>query len=389
VQEVRICGSHTRDGYACITTDMGHKSTLSDNNWAANNLQGQVDFGYRATHVTTVVGKAIAEYYYGKAPSKSYFYGCSTGGRQAMIEAQRFPEDFDGIIAIAAANGALRPADADLIAKTFNAQTFNFDAEGKPILTIRKIPMIHRAVLAKCDMNDGLKDGLIGDPRDCKFDPADIQCKQGDGRECLTPAQVEIVRQLYKIKGMEPGGELNWINYYIREAPPGDQGGYIQSRGDPNVFPSLYNASNPDLTQFRDHGAKLIAAQGWSDPQISPKAMIDYFELATRTMGGPAEMAKFYRLFMIPGMDHCSGGEGAYGINYIAALENWVEKGQAPDMLIGVHPRLGAPLDFFNVDLPFLDPKDVVFSRPNFPYPKKAVYSGKGDANQAGSFVAR
>ena len=385
----RACKSHVRDGYACVTTDMGHKSTLSDNNWAANNLQGQIDFAFRATHAVTDVGKAIVRVFYKAEPKKSYFFGCSTGGRQAMVEAQRFPDDFDGIISIASATGNTRQADADKIAATFNPQTFNFDSAGKPIMTIRKVPMLHRAVIAKCDMNDGVKDGLIGDPRDCKFDPADIQCKQGNGRDCLTAEQVDIVRQIYKVRGMQPGSELNWINSFIRETKPGTSAAYAQSRGDPNVWPALYNASNPDLRQFKEHGGKLIAVQGWSDPQINPTAMIDYYELTTRTMGGTAATMDFFRQFMIPGMDHCSGGEGAYGINYIGALEDWVEKGQAPDKLIGVHTTLGAPLDFFNIDLPFLDPKYVLFSRPAFAYPKKAVYSGKGDPNLASSFVAR
>jgi len=383
------CKSHLRDGYACLTTDMGHRSSLSDNNWAANNLQGQIDFGFRATHVATLAGKAITEAYYQKAPARSYFFGCSTGGRQAMIEAQRFPEDFDGIIAIASATGPLRPADAAAIAALFDPQTFNFDANGKPILPIRKVPMLHRAVLARCDMNDGLKDGLIGDPRDCKFDPDEIRCKEKDGRECLTSAQVDIARKIYRVRGMQPGSELNWIGSFIRESPPGAQADYAQSRGDPNVLPSLYNASNPDLRQFKEHGGKLLAVQGWSDQQIVPTAMIDYFELVTRTMGGVGRTTDFYRQFMIPGMDHCSGGEGAYGINYIAALETWVEKGLAPDYLLGVHPKLGAPLDFFSIDLPFLDPHDIVFTRPHFAYPKKAVYSGHGDVNAAASFVAR
>jgi feruloyl esterase len=388
VQIALACKVHIRMGYACLTTDMGHRGTQSDNNWAANNLEGQVDFGFRATHVATVAGKAITKAYYNQNPKWSYFYGCSTGGRQGMVEAQHYPDDFDGIFAMAPASGRhITPAEREL-AKAFDRRAFNLDAAGRIILPIRKIPMLHRAVVAFCDMNDGIKDGVIGDPRDCAFDPASIQCKTVETRDCLTQAQVGVVRAIYKYTGLMPGSELNWINDIIVDTPPsGDGGG--QSRGDPNVFPILADASNPDLRSFKEHGGKLINAQGWEDHQINPLATIDYYELATRAMGGPDRTRDFYRLFMIPGTNHCASGDGPYGIDYMAALEAWVEKGQAPEMLVGVHPKLGSAVDFSNPAPTFLKPGDVDFTRPIYPYPKKAVYSGQGDPNATGSYVAR
>ena len=415
------CKQHLRDGYACLHTDMGHKSTMVDGKWAYNNLQGVVDFGFRATHVATVAGKAITENYYSKSPRYSYFMACSTGGRQGMVEAERFPHDFDGIAVIAPVIDETG-AGVQLLWST----VVNRDSAGHEILTADKIAGLHQAVVRACDMNDGVKDGLIGDPRDCKFDPASIRCKSGDRPDCLTEAQVAVVRKIYSgpqdstgqplyTGGAQPGSELAWIGAYISK--DGADPSYARMQGElwrymgfwPNPGPSwtakdfdfdrdpkrlgmmeaLYSGSNPDLRKFKAAGGKLIAVQGWADQSVVPLNTVDYYELATRTMGGPAATMPFFRMFMVPGMIHCSGGEGAYGIDHLGALENWVEKGIAPDKLVGVRPKNAADLDYFSIDTRFLKPDQIAFSRPYFAYPGKAIYSGHGNPDDASSFVRK
>jgi feruloyl esterase len=371
------CARHLRDGYACLHSDMGHHSDQIDNNWVANNLQGQVDFGYRATHVTTLAGKAITEAYYAEKPKHVYYFGCSTGGRQGLVEAQRFPADFDGIVTVAGVSERYGRLFAD-VAKV------NHDENGQPILTDAKMPLIYKAVMAQCDMNDGVKDWLV-DPRDCKFDPASLQCKGGDQPSCLTEAQVKAVRAMYA-EGVQVGSELNWINNFAR--PPGPPVEFAQSRGDPDIVESFNNATDPDLREFRDHGGKMIMSHGTTDTVVPTGATWDYYDIALNAMGGLAETQKFFRYFLIPGMDHCGGGDGAWGVNYLPLIEAWVEKGQAPDKLVGIHPKMGVDLDYFGIDSDHVKREDVAFSRPYFPYPLRAYYSGKGNPNDAASFVS-
>ena len=378
------CASHVRDGYACLHTDMGHRSTLVDNNWVANNLQGLVDFGYRATHVTTVAGRAILTAFYGKDARKSYFFACSTGGRQGLIEAQRFPDDFDGIVAIAPASMA--PFGKRKAATISDVDAFNLDARGKPIVPNRKALLVHRAVVRQCDKDDGIADGIIGSPLQCSFKPAQLQCKGSDARNCLTSAQVGVVEKLYSQRGAMPGSEFNWIGNFLRNAAlPGEQSHPLfdlgVGRGDPATIETMVAPNNPDLRPFRDNGGKLILVHGWSDHSVMPPPTIDYYETMTRTMGGTAPTRDFARLFMIPGMDHCSGGDGAYAVNYMAAITDWVEKGKAPEALRGIKPVPGAPLDYFSIDLPLLDRKYIAFERDHFAWPKGSV------AVRSGSFV--
>ena len=376
------CGKHLRDGYACVHTDMGHRSDQIDNNWAADNLQGLVDFGYRSTHVVTVAGKAILTAYYNGPPRWSYFYACSTGGRQAMVEAERFPYDFDGVVAVA-------PVDIAPFGSSNYVPpgSMNIDAAGHQILSDLDIPMIYKAVMKACDLKDGVADGLFA-PSDCKFDPADIACKAGASaapHTCLNAEQVDLVRRFYA-KGAQRGSELNWIDNLSRPFGPPTQ--FTQPRGDPVVAETLMNASNDDLRAFKAHGGKLILAHGTTDLIVLPGYTIDYYEKVTRMMGGAANTTDFLRFFLINGMDHCSGGDGAWGIDYLGPITAWVEQGHAPDKLIGVHPKLGVNLDYFGIDTPLLKPDQIAFSRPHFVYPLKAYYSGKGDPNVASSFVA-
>ncbi len=375
------CGLHLRDGYACLITDMGHTSTTIDNNWVANNLQGLVDFGYRSTHVTTVAGKAIAASFYGRGASKSYFLACSTGGRQGMIEAQRFPEDFDGIAAIAPAS--IGPFGLRRAASVVDVDQFNSRSDGSPIFPARKALLVHAAVVRECDGLDGLKDGLIGDPRRCLWKPEAIQCKTGESsRQCLSGEQVDVVNKMYNWRGAVRGSELNWVGNFIRNAPlPGETWQPLfdlgLGRGDHTTIDSMVMPNNPDLRPFRNNGGKLILVHGLSDYSVMPVPTIDYYDTMTKTMDGLDATKKFARLFLVPGMDHCAGGEGASAIDYLAALTRWVERGTAPDSLRGVHPVAGAPLDYFGIGLPYLDRKYYAFERDHYAYPGLSVAPGK------------
>lgn len=370
------CARHVRDGFACLHTDMGHRSTLVDNNWVPNNLQGLVDFGYRATHVTTVAGRAVIKAFYGSDPRFSYFFACSTGGRQGLIEAQRFPDDFDGIVAMAPASmapfGSRKPANIS------DVNAYNTGPDGRPILPNRKTLLLHAAALRACDKRDGLVDGLISSPLSCPFKPSELLCKGSDTRECLTAAQVAVAEKMYARRGMVPGSELRWIGTLIASAPlPGEEWSQIPDlgadRGDPTTIETMVAPNNPDLRPFRDHGAKLILVQGWSDAIVAPAPTLDYFQTMTRTMGGAAETAKFARLFMVPGMEHCSAGDGAWAIDHVAALTAWVERGEAPAKLRGVHPDPAAKLDYFATELPDMDPKYVLFARDHYAWPGGSV----------------
>ena len=409
------CNNHVKDGYACVASDMGHRSTGADAKWAYNNPYTEIDFGYRATHVSTVAGKAITEEFYGTAPQKSYYMGCSTGGRQGLVEAQRFPWDFDGIVAGAP---VINETGAGLqLMWTANA---NLDDDNEQILSASKVPMIHQAALDKCDADDGLEDGLIDDPRNCDFDPGELECGLFDRDDCLTEDQVQTVREIYSgphnsageptyTGGALPGSELFWIGMYLSAdgSPPrylgmiGDMFRYMGFVPDPGpgwqpkdfdfdrdhkrlgMMEGIYSGSNPDLRKFRDAGGKVLVYHGWSDYSVVPLNTVDYYETAVKTMDGLDATQDFFRLFMIPGMSHCSGGPAAYAIDYLSYMEQWVEAGQAPDRLLGIHPK--EQTDRFGTDFP-LDPAIVEFSRPVYPYPAVARYTGSGDVNDAANF---
>jgi hypothetical protein len=421
-----LCPGLLRKGYACIASDMGHEGEISDGLWAYNNLQAEVDFGYRAAHVTALAGKAITERFYKKAIGKSYFCGCSTGGREGMVEAQRFPWDFDGIIA-----GAPATDQSGTIMVRLWAALAMRSNDGAPILSHADLQFVHNAVVAACDMNDGARDGLIGDPRTCKFDPEDLVCKGNSNTPCLSRQQINALKKIYggpmKSDGekyypdgaLMPGSELAFEEYYqsgrfssfdvdflrymafMPDAGPGWQPSDLNFDRDYKRFgmmESLYAANNPDLRAFKANGGKLIVYQGWADAGaggIPPLKTVDYYETAEKTMGGPATTRDFFRLFMIPGMGHCGGGEGADHIDYVSYLEKWVEDGQAPDLIIGAHidtDRLpgthdsNSPYSPRELELFLDDPRNAKFTRPVYPYPIQAKYKGNGDPNKAESF---
>ncbi len=421
-----LCPRFLRKGYACITSDMGHEDKSGGGVWAYNNLQAEVDWGYRATHVVALAGKAITERYYKKTPSHSYFMGCSTGGRQGMVEAQRFPWDFDGIIA-----GAPASDQSGTIMVRLWAALAMKDTDAKSILGTADLQLVHSAVLAACDMNDGVKDGLIGDPRICKFDPKELVCGRNSNTGCLSKKQADTIEKIYAgpvtskgeniyIDGtLMRGSELAFGGYYqaghfssfdmdflrymaFVPAPcPNWQPSDLNFERDYKRFgmmESLYAGTNPDLRKFKAAGGKIILYHGWSDAGpggIPPLKTVDYYETAERTMGGPEATRDFFRLFMIPGMGHCGGGDGADKIDYISYLENWAEKGQAPDVMVGAHVDVDKFLsthdsksqNFSSEYEQFSnDPRNVKFTRPVYPYPTQAKYKGIGDPNKAENF---
>ncbi len=409
------CDDAVARGYACVSTDLGHKSTPIDGKWAYNNPQGEIDFYYRATHSTAQAAKAILTNAMGRDIERSYFRGCSTGGRQGLISAQRFPADFDGVIAAAPA-GVSPGGGLHLIWSALA----NLDGDGEQILNADKIPAIHRAVVKACDSIDGLEDGLIDDPRNCTFNPESLQCGNRESGECLTKVEAEVVAKiyqgavdsagtpLYRAVPM-PGSELNWVPAYIGvNAQPsvyylfgGDFFRYVAFAEDPgpNWMPEdfdldrdpsrmgynrhLNNAASPDLRAFVARGGKLISYQGWADQSVPPLGIVDYLSDVEHFMGGKGAVSEFYRLFMLPGVAHCVGGEGPSRVDALAALEAWVENGEAPEQLIAYKLKQD-PGSFAAAHLPPAN-EDVEMSRPLYPYPDVARYVG-GDTKQWQSF---
>jgi hypothetical protein len=423
-----LCAGPVRRGYACIASDMGHTGATHLGVWAADNLQAQADWGFRATHVTALAGRALVRAYYASSPSRSYFYGCSTGGYQGLVESQRFPWDFDGIVAIA--------PDADSEADISMRQVWKyrqlFDAQAKPVFTTSVLELLHQAALEACDMGDGVKDGIIGNPFGCKFDPGVLACQAGRTSGCLTAQQVEAARNIYagphtssgiriSTGGVFPGSEMDWatdpaaadevsefFQYILFRPAPGRTWKFTDFDFDRDYqrlgFGAMFTDNNPDLRRFKASGAKLLVAQGGNDGLEIPRAIFDYYETVERTMGSRKATMDFFRAFLVPGMRHCSAGDGAFAVDYLGYLEAWVEEGRPPDVMIGAHvdtdylleqseDKSGSARDrvwspAFRLTFP-LDPDvPVNFTRPFYPYPAFAKYKGTGDPNDARNFVA-
>jgi hypothetical protein len=418
------CDDPLRRGYACIVSDDGHRSTAEDDLWAYNNPQAELDHGYRAAHVTALAGKAIVEAYYRRAPARSYFVGCSTGGRQAMVEAQRFPWDFNGIVAGAPSLSV--PGSHLTHIWWLRALT---DKNRRPLLSHDELAMVHAAALQECDMDDGVRDGIISNPHSCRFNPTKLLCRGDMQTRCLSQAQVDALNKAYAgpmtSKGASiypgkafPGAELNLISDRVSAVNIAAEFSFVAnefrySAFDPPAGPgwqpedfdfdrdykrlgeieSLSSARNPDLRSFKAAGGKLIAYVGLNDIDQAD-VTIDYYHTTESTMGGRLATRDFFRLFVTPGMNHCTGGDGAFAVDYLDYLELWVEKNQAPDKLIGSHVKLADlnpenPKDALEATrrqtFP-LDPATVQFSRPVYPYPTIAKYSGHGDPNDAANF---
>jgi feruloyl esterase len=402
-------GGYLARGYATAGTDTGHQAEAEDASWAYHHPEKITDFGYRGLHLTTLRAKSLLQDFYGNAPRKSYFDSCSDGGREALMEAQRFPDDYDGILAGAPANDWTHLVSAGLdVGKTL-------DGNPAAYISSMKLPAITRAVLAACDAEDGLKDGILNDPRQCHFNPETLLCKGADAIDCLTAPQITALKKLYSggqtsdgktiSPGLMPGDESAWKAWAIGSAP--GMSNYTQNYfrymilDDPqwNGFTAdvdaslkeadektarILNATDPDLSRFAAHGGKLILYHGWNDPAISPLNTISYYGSVGAKLGEQKE-ASFVRLYMAPGMEHCAGGPGpsafgqlgipsAKGEKYGAftALEDWVEAGKVPGEIIAT--RYSAP-------------GKVQMTRPLCPYPQVAKYNGTGDADDAASFA--
>ncbi|HVZ22244.1 MAG TPA: tannase/feruloyl esterase family alpha/beta hydrolase, partial [Vicinamibacterales bacterium] len=380
-----------QDGYATASTDTGHKG--GNALFAIDHPDKLIDFAYRAVHDSTVTTKALIAKYYGRAPRLSYWNGCSTGGRQGLMEAQKYPDDFDAVIAGAPANYQTHLHTWDL---SVSVPVLNNPAEA---LSAAKLEMLNKAALAACDGNDGVKDGIINNPRVCKFDPAALLCKNGDAPDCLTAPQLQAVKRVYapaKTKsgqyvfpGKEPGSETGWGGVLGGRIAPGVSVGsfqvaYNDANWDAKTFDldrdlkivdekvgAPVNAINPDLSAFKAHGGKLLLYHGWNDTAISPGNTIDYYQSVVKKMGGKQD--DLVRLFMAPGMQHCGGGPGPNQVNYMAVMERWREGGVAPASMEAVH----------------VTNNRVDMTRPLCPYPQVATYKGTGSPNDASNFVCR
>jgi feruloyl esterase len=380
-------------GYATSSTDTGHAGNTAS--WAVGHPEKVVDFGWRAVHEMTTVAKRIIASHYDQAPKFSYWTGCSAGGRQGMKAAQRHPDDFDGIVAGSPGlDWTSRAARAVHVEKALQS-----NADARLQEPARKL--LHGAVVAACDALDGVKDGLIENPQRCSFNPGVLECRGAPEGACLSKAQVETARLMYSsvvnpktkraIVGLAPGSELGWtdLGWTASARATGlDQFRFIVF-GDPawtiekftveadvaraeEVDRDTINALDPNLKPFLDRGGKLIAYHGWSDPQISPLNVTQYHQRVIDALGA-SKVNSGYRLFMAPGMAHCSGGEGPDTFDALAALEQWVEHGRAPDHLIASHATKGV----------------VDRTRPLCPYPQVAAYKGTGSIDEAASFTCK
>jgi feruloyl esterase len=382
-------------GYATVSTDTGHSTAGAS--FAYQHPEKLIDYAYRSEHEMTVAGKSLVSAFYGSAPKYSYFNGCSTGGRQALIEASRFPNDFDGIIAGAAANPK---AHLDSW-RVWIAQAMFKSKES--VIPPSKFPAIHEAVLAKCDALDGVKDRLLQDPMKCRFDPAAMLCEGADGPSCLTAPQVEAARAIMSppkdrrtgeliFPTYEPGTELGWtrmlsgpdaydtaveqFKYIVFNDPKWDWRTFELERDvavSDKAAGGVLAAVNPDLTPFASHGGKLLTYHGFSDPNIAPQASINFYNSAIKATKAPAESPDWLRLFMVPGMGHCSGGDGPNTFDMVSALEAWVEQGRAPERIIASHATDGK----------------IDRTRPLCPYPQVARYNGSGSIDDAASFTCQ
>jgi fermentation-respiration switch protein FrsA (DUF1100 family) len=397
--------------YATATTDGGHVGNPGfDAVWAYNNLRGQIDFGYHADHVVAVAAKAIIAAYFGRPPAFSYMTGCSRGGSAGVMSAIHYPLDFDGIIA---GSPVLDYQGKVAIQFPWIAAAVT-DRDNRIILGAAKLPAIQRAVMAACDATDGLKDGLISDPRLCHFDPAVLACPSGkDADSCLTGPELEALRAIYAAphnsRGeviypagtilssesawpgwvLPVGGNVRTLTYmgaeqYLRymafDPAPGPTYDFhsFDFDRDPARLATLapiYNATSPDLRAFKAHGGKLLIWHGWADAAISPLMTIRYYEDLVHFMGGLAETQQFARLMLLPGVYHCSGtATGASFFDSLTALEKWREHAVAPDRML-----LSQDLDGDGIP---------DRTRPVFPYPLRTVYRGKGPVERPESFTA-
>jgi pimeloyl-ACP methyl ester carboxylesterase len=385
-------------GFAFGQTNTGHDSRKEPGgSFVLSNPQKAIDYAYRAVHLTAVTAKAITAKYYAKPVKKAYWNSCSNGGRQGLIEAQRYPQDFDGLV--------VNAPWVDQTGFTIGAM-WNQKALSAAPLTAGKVKLLADKVLERCDPIDGLKDGLIDDPRRCDFDAhRDLpSCAAGTNDDtCLTPGQADAVMKIYRgpqaggkqiFPGFMPGSESAWMGlvvpaqantnsadfglaegtmrYLVHQPPKPDYDyqtfDFAKDTAMLDAWGKLANAKSTDLSRFRRRGGKILMTYGWSDQILQPLMGINYYEQALQHNG--KRTPEFLRLFMVPGMTHCAGGSGPDQFDPMTAIINWVEKNQAPDVLVA--SKIVA--------------QKAVRTRPLCPYPAVAKYSGQGSIDEAANF---
>lgn len=399
--QVRIeaCDDQLAEDFAVAAENMGHVGNpMSDPIWGADPAL-RIDFASRSTHAVSIVAKTIVANFYGRPASRAYFRGCSTGGREGLSEAQRYPTDFDGIIAgDPAFSGRLGG-----IANIWDAQHL-FRSNGTHVFTDNSLMTLHAAVLKACDALDGLVDGILSDPRRCRFNLQSVACPSLGSDHCLTPEQVSAAAALYDgprnrsgrrlIPGYSVyGSEVAWnqpavlgfaaggARYLDFASPPPDSFTYRDFNFNTDIVKiekqaALYDPvapyHAPDLDAFRRRGGKLIVYQGWADPGVSPLMILDYYAQVTHAAKLGAKTADWFRVFMVPGMLHCRGGDAPNNFDMMKPLIAWVEAAVPPDRIVAIQQQASHTLR----------------SRPLVPYPNEARYIGKGDPDDAANWIA-
>lgn len=394
------CNFALARGYAIAATDGGHTAGSGDGSWGYNNRRAEVDWAFRAVHTVAGHAKRTIRSFYGESPAYSYFSGCSGGGREALMSAQRFPGDFDGIIAGAPANYQAYLAG---VSQTWIEQA-QFDTDGNRVFTVEDARLVGQAIYAACDDIDGLADGVIDDPRACDVQPTELACPR-HGEACLEPAAVEALTKIYASPtdtdgnvlypgGLPPGSEPLWPGFSVGFGDGLSGGGnfaqeylrYLAFPRDPGLdysvldfdfdtdvaklrpYARLYNATRPSLAGFEATGGKLLLYHGWADPLITPYGTVAYYEALAANSGGLDATQAWARLYMFPGLGHCSGGPGPNQFDLLTPMEEWVERGIAPEAIVatgGVVPDR---------------------TRPVYPYPRVARYDGSGSIDEAANF---
>lgn len=411
-------------GYAAVGGDTGHQTATPDDLlWGAGHRDRITDWGSRSIHAIVGPARRIVERVASAGARRAYFYGCSTGGHQGYAEIQRYPRDFDGVIAGAPGNNRVRLNVGFLWQFLANHER---GAGAEPIIPPSKLPVITRAVVEACDANDGVKDGVVDDPRACRFEPAVLECNAGDGPDCLTRRQIAALEKMYagarnprtgeqiypgwpkssealtvspegrpmsgwhQYWGSQEPARANFWRYWIFDEPKWD---WWSFDFDDHVTLAeakagrLVDQVNPDIGVFKAHGGKAVVYQGWQDPVVNAIDTVAYYEKVRSRQGSQEEMDRFFRLFMVPGMGHCAGGTGATSFgnqnapapvadaqhDLLMALDAWVERGVTPDRIVASRVVDGS----------------TTRTRPLCPYPKRVVYTGNGSTDDAANFVCR
>jgi feruloyl esterase len=401
-------GTALERGYATAGTDTGHQAMGTDASWALDNPEREVNFGHRAVHLTAEASKAIVKRYYGRDAERSYFVGCSRGGGQGMMESQRYPDDFDGIVSGAPAYSW--PAMGAAFLQTQQKMYPDPAKLDAPVITNANRALLANAILAECDQLDGVADRLLDDPRRCAFDPAKLpRCAKEEGPECVTEQQLAAIQEIYEgprvdgkqvHPGFPLGGEndfggwdmwitgranalgpgqpdlhfafgTNMFKYLVYDDAKWDYSKYEFANWDHDTARAaeILNATDTDLGPYAKSGGKLILWNGWSDSAISALGTIAYYD---GVLAKDAQARDYARLFLLPGVLHCAGGPGPDRVDWLGAMVDWVEKGKAPDQLIASRADGNGK---------------VMLSRPVCPYPLVAIYDGKGDTSVAESFA--